>query len=119
MNKENLAWTLILFISLLMHDVAVGDERILSFHSDISIAADATMTVDETIRVRAEGQNIRRGIYRDFPTDYTDQYGNRFVVGKSRICKPMKIFASSRRGSQKSKTIFSTLEGSITALCEC
>ncbi len=57
-----------------------ADERILSFDSDITISADATMTVAETIRVRAEGNNIRRGIYRDFPTDYTDAYGNAYVV---------------------------------------
>jgi uncharacterized membrane protein YgcG len=59
---------------------AHADERILSFHSDIDIAADATMTVSETITVRAEGNLIRRGIYRDFPTDYRDQYGNRINV---------------------------------------
>ena len=57
-----------------------ADERILSFDSEITVAADATMVVAETIRVRAEGNNIRRGIYRDFPTDYTDGYGNAYVV---------------------------------------
>ena len=31
--------------------------------------------VTETIRVRAEGRQIRRGIYRDFPTDYRDHKG--------------------------------------------
>jgi uncharacterized membrane protein YgcG len=55
-------------------------ERILEFHSDITVAKDASMTVTETIRVRAEGQNIRRGIYRDFPTDYRDRLGNRYRV---------------------------------------
>ena len=45
-----------------------SDERILAYHSDIDVHADASMTVTETIRVRAEGNNIRRGIYRDFPT---------------------------------------------------
>jgi len=59
---------------------ATGDERILSYHSDIKVAADASMTVTETIRVRAEGNNIRRGIYRDFPTRYTDAYGNEYEV---------------------------------------
>jgi hypothetical protein len=59
---------------------ARADERILGFHSDIVIAADATMTVSETITVRAEGNRIRRGIYRDFPTDYRDRYGNRVNV---------------------------------------
>jgi uncharacterized membrane protein YgcG len=60
--------------------VSHSEERILSFKSEIAIAADATMTVEETIRVRAEGVNIRRGIYRDFPTDYKDALGNRYVV---------------------------------------
>src|SRR5690606_19588108 len=35
----------------------------------------------ETIAVRAAGQQVRRGIYRDFPTDYRDRYGNRVRVG--------------------------------------
>ena len=39
------------------------------------------MTVTETILVKAEGKQIRRGIYRDFPTDYQDQHGNRYRVG--------------------------------------
>jgi len=55
---------------------AAADERILSFHSKIDIAADGGMDVTETIRVRAEGDAIRHGIYRDFPTDYRDRAGN-------------------------------------------
>ena len=57
-----------------------ADERILDYHSEITVAADGTMVVDENIRVRAEGQQIRRGIYRDFPTDYQDALGNHYVV---------------------------------------
>ncbi|HYD14040.1 MAG TPA: DUF2207 domain-containing protein [Allosphingosinicella sp.] len=45
-------------------------ERILSFHSDVDIAVDGTLTVTETIRVNAEGDDIRHGIYRDFPVIY-------------------------------------------------
>ncbi|HJT97712.1 MAG TPA: DUF2207 domain-containing protein, partial [Rhodanobacteraceae bacterium] len=59
---------------------ACADERILDFHSDITIAPDAGMDVAETIRVRAEGNQIRHGIYRDFPTDYRDDLGNRVHV---------------------------------------
>ncbi len=55
---------------------AHADERILSFHSDIVVNADASMQVDETIRVHAEGNEIRHGIYRDFPTRYRDRFGN-------------------------------------------
>lgn len=45
-------------------------ERIISYFSDIYVAADASLHVTETIRVRAAGQNIRHGIYRDIPTQY-------------------------------------------------
>lgn len=59
----------------------MAQERILSYHSEISIAVDGSMDVVETIEVRAAGQQVRRGIYRDFPTDYRDRYGNRVRVG--------------------------------------
>ena len=59
---------------------AVADERILGFHSDIVVKQDGWIEVTETIRVRAEGQRIRRGIYRDFPTEYRDRFGNDYVV---------------------------------------
>ncbi len=58
-----------------------AEERILSFHSDITINDDSSLAVTETIRVRSEGQNIRRGIFRDFPTTYTDDRGRRVRVG--------------------------------------
>ena len=84
---------LVLVAGLLSFGAGHCDERILSFHSEITIAADATMTISETITVRAEGNNIRRGIYRDFPTDYTDTYGNRYtvdfeVIGVTRSGRP-------------------------------
>lgn len=59
---------------------AQANERILLYHSDIRVQQDASMTVTETIRVVAEGEQIKRGIYRDFPTDYSDAYGNSYQV---------------------------------------
>ncbi len=56
------------------------DERILEFLSDIVVHADASLTVKETITVRALGQSIKRGIVRDFPTVYTDGHGRRVRV---------------------------------------
>ena len=55
-------------------------ERIISYFSDIQVASDASLHVAETIRVEAEGQNIRHGIYRDFPTRY-DRDGRVVRVG--------------------------------------
>jgi len=66
---------------LLLSFAAHADERILEFHSDILIMKDGWIDVTETIRVRAEGNRIRRGIYRDFPTEYRDKQGNDYVVG--------------------------------------
>ena len=56
-------------------------EYIESFHSDIEIQRNGDLRVTETIVVKAEGKQIRRGIYRDFPTDYQDARGRRVVVG--------------------------------------
>jgi len=67
-------------IMLLLSFAAYADERILEFHSDIIIKQDGWIQVTETIRVRAEGNRIRRGIYRDFPTQYRDRLGNRYEV---------------------------------------
>lgn len=59
---------------------ALADERILDYQSDIRIAPSGQVEVTETITVRAEGQRIQRGIYRDFPTTYRDRYGNTVEV---------------------------------------
>jgi uncharacterized membrane protein YgcG len=73
--------TLLLAIaSLLPATSALADERILSYESNLTVGVDGSLDVIETIRVRAEGNNIRRGLYRDFPTRYKDRFGNRVVV---------------------------------------
>ncbi|MEW5755954.1 MAG: DUF2207 domain-containing protein [Pseudomonadota bacterium] len=70
-----------MFLLWCVSGAVAADERILSFDSDITVQGDGAMIVEETIRVRAEGGEIKRGIYRDFPTDYKDRYGNRYRVG--------------------------------------
>jgi uncharacterized membrane protein YgcG len=52
--------------------VAHAAEVIERFDSTVDVAADGTLTVTETLRVRAEGQEIKRGIYRDFPLTFRD-----------------------------------------------
>lgn len=73
---------LFLFLFLLPLYPSLGNaaEHILRFHSDIWVNSDASLIVTETITVRAEGQQIRRGIYRDFPTHYQSAFGGRVVV---------------------------------------
>jgi len=55
-------------------------ERIISFDSDITLNEDASMIVIENIKVYASGNKIKRGIYRDFPTKYKDDYGNNINI---------------------------------------
>jgi uncharacterized membrane protein YgcG len=45
-------------------------EQILLFRSAIEVQPDGALVVEETITVRAEGRDIRRGIYRDLPIRY-------------------------------------------------
>ena len=56
-------------------------EKITSFDSRITVEESGLLTVTETISVIAEGSEIKRGIYRDFPTTYTDRTGHRVRVG--------------------------------------
>ena len=55
-------------------------ERIISYDSDITINEDGSMIVVETIKVYSLGDKIKRGIYRDFPTRYKDDYGNNIII---------------------------------------
>jgi len=65
---------------LLLASTALANERILDFASAITVNNDGSLQVTETIKVKAEGAQIKRGIYRDFPTDYRDRAGNRVRV---------------------------------------
>lgn len=60
---------------------AFASEEILSFHSDVQINVDGSLHVVESIEVRAENQQINRGIYRDFPTVYHDKMGTTTRIG--------------------------------------
>jgi uncharacterized membrane protein YgcG len=56
-------------------------ERILNFISDVTVQRSGDLIVTETITVQAEGNQIRRGILRDFPTTYRRPDGARVEVG--------------------------------------
>jgi len=67
---------LVLLAALLGWSLWAGAaERVLEFHSDVEIHVDGSLTVRERIKVQAEGRVIKRGIFRDFPTDYRDRTG--------------------------------------------
>lgn len=59
---------------------AQSGERIRDYTIEVDVRTDGSLDVTEQITVHAEQQQIRRGIYRDFPTRYRDRYGNDVVV---------------------------------------
>ncbi len=68
-------------LTLVARSAGAAEEEILTYESQIDVHADATVTVIETITVRSAGKQIKRGIYRDFPTAYTDRQGNTVRAG--------------------------------------
>jgi hypothetical protein len=67
--------TAILIVALSGAGRAFAAEVIHSFNSDVAVAKDGELTVTETLRVRAEGNAMRHGIYRDFPLTFRDAGG--------------------------------------------
>lgn len=87
-------WILIsLTLSLLVSYPTTAQERITSFHSEIIVNKDASLTVTETIDVVANGDQIKHGIYRDFPTKYADGVGRVVRVG-------FKVINTGREGGR-------------------
>jgi len=64
-----------LLLVLWMACGAQAEEVIRGYHADITVLPDATIEVTETITVNAEGNDIKRGIFRDFPLYAVDQNG--------------------------------------------
>ena len=75
------AFLFALFALAVLHSAVQAEERIEQFTSDAQVNVDGSVDVTETISVNAESRQIRRGIFRDFPTTYTDRNGLRVVVG--------------------------------------
>lgn len=66
---------------ILAGPAAAQTERLLSFDSQVTIAATGDLTVVETLRVMAAGQSIRQGIVREFPTRYDMPGGKTVTTG--------------------------------------
>jgi uncharacterized membrane protein YgcG len=75
---KKLACTVLMLMAALMLLSPVGRagaaeaERIVSFDSVVTVHADSTMMVQETIHFVSAGISIQHGLYRYFPTTYTN-----------------------------------------------
>ena len=79
-----------------------GVEEILSFDVRIDVQPGGLMVVTEEITVRALGREIRRGIYRDFPTSFPRQ------IGLGRIEAPFSVHSVTRDGAAEPYSLQST-----------
>ncbi|HUF86755.1 MAG TPA: DUF2207 domain-containing protein [Thermohalobaculum sp.] len=61
--------------ALALAGTADAAEEIRSFDVTIEVLPDGALEVTETIRVSAEGNEIRRGIIRDFPVQHSEAGG--------------------------------------------
>ena len=64
-------------LALLFATPVLASEQINSFNTDIKVERDGDIIVTETLSVRVEGNEIRRGIFRDLPRFY-EQDGVRY-----------------------------------------
>lgn len=60
---------------------ARAHERVIEFASTVRIQGDGSLLVTEDITVEASGDQIKRGIVREFPTRYSDDNGRTVKVG--------------------------------------
>ncbi len=81
-------------IYLLLGGWSYGQEEILQYQVDIDIQENSKIEVTETITVRAEGQQIRRGIFRIIPTIRPDESGRNEPA-------PIEILSVQRDGQQE------------------
>ncbi len=91
---------------LSMPGLALADqERITRFDSAITVHADGTMRVEDAITVVATGDQIRHGIYYDFPTVYSNlKTGGRLVIN-------FQVLGAQRDGQQEPYTVESRANG--------
>lgn len=78
-----------------------AQEVITAFEARVEVQPDSSLIVTENISVRAEGNKIKRGIYRDFPTLH------RFGSGslKSTTFEVLDVLRDGRRESYHTKKI--------------
>jgi len=74
-------WFLALLACCLLGGEAFAGETIDRFVSDVTIRADGTLDVKETITWSFSGVGKKRGLLRDFPTRYRDRQGNNVTTG--------------------------------------
>lgn len=75
-----LVFLFLIFPALLL---TAQEEKMISFHADISLDTTGMMTVREQIRIYAKGEFFKRGITRALPLSRSDKDNNRIKISYS------------------------------------
>ncbi len=94
MSKSVSVKIFLLFI-LLLCIYPSAKEEILDYDVLVEVAGDSSITVTENIKVKAEGKQIKRGIFREFPTEYSGVLRGRKTV-------PFEVLELKRDGAKES-----------------
>ena len=94
---------------------AAAQEVIERFIATVSVEADGTLEVHESITVRAEGRLIRHGIYRDFPLQFSDDTGRTRQVGFELlgVTRDGRAEPHFTRGSDRGVRVYAGSEGTL------
>ena len=94
--RQNLTHMMLIApLLFLLVSTAQAKEEILNFHSNITVNPNGSLNIVETITVMAQGNRIKRGIYRDLPTSYAHpKYGTSGFKSKA----PIDSFQLQRNG---------------------
>ena len=96
---------------------AAAREAIREYFSNIVVHADASLTVTETLRVWVEGRDIKRGIFRAFPTLYPDGRGGTVRVPFEVVWKSCVTVGPSPTTSNRRPTARWSTSASPTSCC--
>lgn len=79
--RRRIVLGVIALLLVLAAPVGAQTERVLDFFATVFVEPDGSLLVTETITVQAAGDQIKRGIVREFPTVYPDGAGRTVRVG--------------------------------------
>lgn len=78
-----------------------AEEAVLSFDTILNVQKDGSIQVTETLKVRHEGKQIKRGLVRDLPTDAGEIYQ---LNGVKRNGRPEPSFVEHYNGIYRINT---------------
>ena len=73
-------WLLLASVLGVLSAFGQTEEKINSFHTDLTVAPDGLLTVTEDINAHVEGIEFKRGIVRNLPGSFEDHNGREIEV---------------------------------------